>query len=131
SEQRAVPSLVTISITGPSRHLLRCGAQRTLWYSMLQHAPFSAPNLVGITEGFECPSRPLTMSRAALAAMMSILVLAAGCGMRGRQAAAPAVNQPRPHSTATLQILEPLPGSVITNTKLRVRLALNGGRIIQ
>src|SRR5438876_138356 len=71
------------------------------------------------------------MSRAALAAMMSILVLAAGCGMRGRQAAAPAVNQPRPHSTATLQILEPLPGSVITNTELRVRLALNGGRIIQ
>ncbi len=98
---------------------------------MLQDATFSAPNLVGITEGFECPSRPLTMSRAALAAMMSILVLAAGCGMRGRQAAAPAVNQPRPHSTATLQILEPLPGSVITNTKLRVRLALNGGRIIQ
>src|SRR5439155_1153453 len=85
--------------------------------------------LVGITEGFERPSRPLTMSRAALAAMMSILVLAAGCGMRGRQAAAPAVNQPRPHSTATLQILEPLPGSVITNTKLRVRLALVARRL--
>lgn len=82
-------------------------------------------------EGFECPSRPLTMSRAALTAVISILVLAAGCGMRGRQAAAPAVNQPRPRSSATLQILEPLPGSVITNTKLRVRLALNGGRIIQ
>jgi len=32
--------------------------------------------LVGITEGFERPSRPLTMSRAALAAAMSILVLA-------------------------------------------------------
>ncbi len=71
------------------------------------------------------------ISRAAFAVVMGILVLAAGCGMRGRQAAAPAVNQPRPRSTATLQMLEPLPGSVITNTKLRVRLALNGGRIIQ
>src|SRR5436309_12859050 len=98
---------------------------------MLQDATFSAPNLVGITEGFECPSRPLTMSRAALAAMMSILVLAAGCGMRGRQAAAPAVNQPRPHSTATLQILEVLPVYVITNTNVRARPAVNRRRNIQ
>ena len=71
------------------------------------------------------------MSRAALTAVISILVLTAGCGMRGRQAAAPAVNQPRPRSVATLQILEPLPGTVVTSTKMRVRLALNGGRIIQ
>src|SRR2546430_16549055 len=98
---------------------------------MQQDATFSPPKLIGIIESSECPSRRMTMSRAALAAVMGILVFAAGCGMRGRQAAAPAVNQPRPRSTATLQMLEPLPGSVITNTKLRVRLALNGGRIIK
>ena len=71
------------------------------------------------------------MSRAALAAVMGILVFAAACGMRGKQAAAPVANQPRPRSVATLQILEPLPGTVVTSTKMRVRLALNGGRIIQ
>ena len=59
-----------------------------------------------------------------------VLVVVAGCGMRGKPAAAPAVNQPRPHSTATLQILEPLPGSILAG-KVRVRLALSGGRIIQ
>jgi len=71
------------------------------------------------------------MSRAAIAAAMGVLVLAAGCGMRGTPAAIPAANQPRPRSTATLQILEPSPGSVLTATTVRVRLALSGGRIIQ
>ncbi len=71
------------------------------------------------------------MSRAAIAAAMGVLVLAAGCGMRGTPAATPAANQPRPRSTATLQILEPSPGSVLTATTVRVRLALSGGRIIQ
>jgi hypothetical protein len=71
------------------------------------------------------------MSRAAIAAAMGVLVLAAGCGMRGKPAATPAANQPRPRSTATLQILEPSPGSVLTATTVRVRLALSGGRIIQ
>ena len=60
-----------------------------------------------------------------------VLVVVAGCGMRGTPAATPAVNQPRPRSTAILQILEPLPGSVLAGTKVRVRLVLSGGRIIQ
>jgi len=59
-----------------------------------------------------------------------VLVVVAGCGMVGKPAAAPAVNQPRPRSTATLQILEPLPGSILAG-KVRVRLVLSGGRIIQ
>lgn len=70
------------------------------------------------------------MSRATLTTVMCVLVLTTGCGMR-KQAATPAANQPRPHSVATLQMLEPLPGSMITGARMRVRLALNGGRIIQ
>src|SRR5438876_11066900 len=98
---------------------------------MQQDATFSPPKLIGIIESSECPSRRMTMSRAALAAVMGILVFAAACGMRGKQAAAPVANQPRPRSVATLQILEPLPGTVVTSTKMRVRLALNGGRSIR
>jgi len=84
-----------------------------------------------ITAGRACPNEGPAASRAAVAAVMGfVLVVVAGCGMRGKPAAAPAVNQPRPHSTATLQILEPLPGSILAG-KVRVRLALSGGRIIQ
>lgn len=59
-----------------------------------------------------------------------VLLIVTGCASRGTQATPPA-DQPRPHSTAALQILEPLQGAVITGPKLRVRLALSGGRIIQ
>jgi len=85
-----------------------------------------------ITAGTACSNEGPAASRAAVAAVMGfVLVVVAGCGMRGKPAAAPAVNQPRPRSTATLQILEPLPGSVLAGAKVRVRLALSGGRIIQ
>src|SRR2546428_11389395 len=85
-----------------------------------------------ITAGRACPNEGPAASRAAVVAVMGfVLVVVAGCGMRGKPAAAPAVNQPRPRSMATLQILEPLPGSVLASTKVRVRLALSGGRIIQ
>jgi hypothetical protein len=71
------------------------------------------------------------MSRAVAAVVIGlVLVIAVGCGSRGKPTATPA-SQPRPRSTATLQILEPLPGAVLTGAKLRVRLALTGGRIIQ
>jgi len=84
-----------------------------------------------ITAGRACPNERPAASRAAVAAVMGfVLVVVAGCGMVGKPAAAPAVNQPRPRSTATLQILEPLPGSILAG-KVRVRLALSGGRIIQ
>ena len=84
-----------------------------------------------ITAGRACPNERPAASRVAVAAVMGfVLVVVAGCGMVGKPAAAPAVNQPRPRSTATLQILEPLPGSILAG-KVRVRLALSGGRIIQ
>src|SRR3989475_13018511 len=84
-----------------------------------------------ITAGRACPNEGPAASRAAVVAVMGfVLVVVAGCGMRGKPAAAPAGNQPRPRSTATLQILEPLPGSLLSG-KVRGRLALSGGRLIQ
>src|SRR3989442_2250572 len=62
--------------------------------------------------------------------MGCVLVVVAVCGMVERPAADAGVNQPRPRSTATVKILEPLPGSILAG-KVRVRLALSGGRIIQ
>jgi len=85
-----------------------------------------------ITAGRACPNEGPAASRATVAAVMGfVLLVVAGCGMRGRPAAAPPMTRPRPRSTATLQILEPLPGSVLAGIKVRVRLALSGGRIIQ
>jgi hypothetical protein len=37
---------------------------------------------------------------------------------------------PRPHSTATLAIVQPLPASVITTTTLHVEFKLTGGTIV-
>lgn len=55
-----------------------------------------------------------------------------GCSPRGNPAATPPTPaKVRPRSTASVAILEPKPGAVITGTKAQVRLTLTGGRIIK
>jgi len=68
------------------------------------------------------------MSRLRLATVVGVAVfLAAGC-TTGPKPNAP--SQVRPRSTATLAIIEPLPGTVLEGTKLHVALKLTGGRIV-
>lgn len=63
------------------------------------------------------------------------IVLAAGAGCasspRGmtEPSGTPAIKE-RPRSTATISMIEPAPGAVITSDRLRIRLELTGGRVI-
>lgn len=60
-----------------------------------------------------------------------ILGTGAACTSRGKTATSPPTPQVRPRSTASVSIVGPSPGAVISGTKMRVRLSLMGARIIQ
>jgi hypothetical protein len=66
------------------------------------------------------------VSRTALIAAAALLL--AGCGPRVQAPSQPAT-QVRPRSTATLRILSPTPGEVVTGRTLHVRLELTGATI--
>jgi hypothetical protein len=70
------------------------------------------------------PSRGLAALIAAIVLMGAIA--AGGCGPRG-SASPPA---PRIASTAVLTISDPTPGATVAEGRVRVRLALTGGRVI-
>jgi len=55
-------------------------------------------------------------------ALAAVLMVVAACGSRSGQA--------RPRSTAALSIIEPSPGTVASATKVRIRLKLDGGRVV-
>lgn len=59
-------------------------------------------------------------------------VIAAACGLpfAGTSPTPSPTGTPRPHSTANLAILQPLPASVITTQTLHVEFKLNGGTIV-
>jgi hypothetical protein len=57
-------------------------------------------------------------------ALMLLSVAAVGCSSAPRPA-----SQVRPRSTATLSIVEPVPGAVVTSRTLHVRLQLMGATI--
>ncbi len=59
-----------------------------------------------------------------------LLAMAAGCASRGQTTSNAPVSQVRPRSTAVLAIVTPTPGSLVSGTKLRVKLSLVGARII-
>jgi hypothetical protein len=64
------------------------------------------------------------MTRAACLVLLSALL--AGCGPRAQT---PPASQTRPHSTATLTILTPVPGATVTSRTLHVRLQLTGATV--
>ncbi len=64
------------------------------------------------------------------ATLGAAVLLLAGCATGPKPTAQPSPTQVRPRSTATLAIVEPAPGSVLTGTKLQVRLKLTGGTIV-
>ncbi len=69
-------------------------------------------------------SQERTMRRALPMTIFVIVALAAaGCGRSGPSST-------RPRSTATIAILSPVPGQVVRSGQMRVRLKLEGGRII-
>jgi hypothetical protein len=74
------------------------------------------------------------MRRVALmVAMLAAAASACGSGnpkTPGGGSASPVASS-RPRSTATLKILEPLPGTAITGGVAHVRLQLDGGQIVQ
>ena len=68
-----------------------------------------------------------------VALLAIVLATGAGCassprGMTG-PSGTPAIKE-RPRSTATVSMIEPAPGAVITGDRLRVRLELTGGQVI-
>jgi hypothetical protein len=68
-----------------------------------------------------------------LGLLILVVALAAGCGLRPRPSAEPSGEpaiKDRPRSTATITMVEPAPGAVITGDRLRVKVELTGGRII-
>ena len=72
-------------------------------------------------------SRP-SLGGAALVALCTAAVLAAGCG--SRQDASQPDRGPRIRSSASLAIDEPPPGATLEEGKVRVRVTLTGGRVI-
>jgi hypothetical protein len=60
--------------------------------------------------------------------VVCLVVLVAGCGIRGRGGGA-AEGGPRPRSTATLAIVSPEPGSTVEGDSARVRLSLTGATL--
>jgi hypothetical protein len=60
--------------------------------------------------------------------VVCLVVLVAGCGIRGRGGGA-AEGGPRPRSTATLAIVSPEPGSTVESDSVRVRLSLTGATL--
>jgi hypothetical protein len=60
-----------------------------------------------------------------------MLVVASACGSGSKNAVSPApAASARPRSSATLKILEPLPGSSVTEGQVHVKLELTGGQIV-
>ncbi len=59
-----------------------------------------------------------------------VLPLWIGCSSHLQTATPPPVGQVRPHSTATLTILAPAPGALVSGPTLNVRLDLTGGEIV-
>lgn len=81
------------------------------------------------------PADPIRVRRwrpslggAALAALCTAAVFAAGCG--SRQDSSQPDRGPRIRSSASLAIDEPSPGATLEEGKVRVRLTLTGGRVI-
>ena len=67
----------------------------------------------------------------AFVGMLAVTTLSAGCGAKTQTTPAPAPTpQSRPHSTATVDIVAPRPGAVVTRPTLRVRLKLTGAEIV-
>jgi len=65
--------------------------------------------------------------------LVSVLVVVAGCAARPRQTTEPSGApdiKDRPRSTASITMVEPASGAVVTGDRLRVRIELTGGRII-
>lgn len=62
-------------------------------------------------------------------AVLGLTLVAAGCSRGG--AATRAIDlKGRPPSSAAVAVVEPLPGTVVAGSKVRVRIRLTGGRII-
>lgn len=68
------------------------------------------------------------MPRRLLVALAALALLLTACG--GDDGAAPPSNA-RPTSTAKLDIVEPAPGSSVPGGAVKVRLSLEGARIVQ
>lgn len=69
------------------------------------------------------------MPRRLLVALAALSLLVPACG--GENGAATPSNTPRPTSTAKLDIVEPAPGASIPGGAVKVRLSLEGARIVQ
>lgn len=67
-----------------------------------------------------------------LAALLALALAASACGKAEIPAAGGSPRpSPRPSSTAALDILSPKPGDVIKGTTVKLRLKLDGARIVQ
>jgi len=64
-----------------------------------------------------------------LALTAGFLLVAAGCNQKSETAATASLS-PRPSSTARIAIVEPGPGAVVTGPQLRVKVSLEGARIL-
>jgi len=61
--------------------------------------------------------------------VLLVALLLAGCGPRAQNPPAQPATQVRPRSTATLRIVTPVPGAVVTGRTLPVRLQLTGATV--
>lgn len=64
------------------------------------------------------------------AGLAVVLLFWTGCSGRAGTATSGSATQARPRSTATLAIIVPAPGAVISGTTLHVRLRLGGAEIV-
>lgn len=69
------------------------------------------------------------MYRRRLPALAALALLLTACGGTN-DGGTPRANTPRPTSTATLEIVEPAPGAIIPGGAVKVRLSLDGARIV-
>jgi len=68
-----------------------------------------------------------------LTSVLGLVILVSlwwGCAPRTQTATSAPTAQARPRSTATVAILSPAPGAVITGTTLHVKLGLAGGELV-
>ncbi len=66
----------------------------------------------------------------AAALLLVTLPLWLGCSARQQAAAPQPATQVRPRSTASLTVLSPAPGEVVSGPALHVRLRLTGGEVV-
>ncbi len=74
--------------------------------------------------------RPMSVRPAALAALLSVAIVSAGCAPSASSPSTTPTPGSRPSSPAVVTILQPTPNQVITGSSVHVVLSLKNARIV-